>query len=154
MIYLRYLWSLLRHKWFVFVAGRRLGVGVWQLLIHDLSKFSSAEFGPYARRFGGGRGGAIDHSADAQEWCDAWRHHWTHNPHHWEFWVNDGTPLLMPDRYVREMVADWCGAGRAYTGRWEVAAWYAANRDRYQLHPATRARVEQVIGEWRAPSWC
>jgi len=53
--------------------------------------------------------------------------------------------LAMPERYVREMVADWMGAGRAITGKWEVAAWYAKTREHIILHPETRAQVEAMI---------
>jgi hypothetical protein len=153
VIYLRYFWSVLRHKWFVFVAGRRLGVSLWQLVIHDLSKFSPAEFGPYARRFGAGRGGAVDHSADTEEWRAAWAHHWQNNPHHYEYWCGgDGALLMpMPEHFVREMVADWCGAGRAYTGRWEVHEWYAKNSAGMILHPGTRVRVEHLLADWKVP---
>jgi hypothetical protein len=56
-------------------------------------------------------------------------------------------PLPMPEKYVREMVADWCGAGRAYTGRWDVAGWYEQQRERVVLHPDTRALVEQLVRE-------
>jgi hypothetical protein len=41
---------LLLHKWYVFLAGRRLKVPFWRLVVHDLSKFSPAEFRHYARR--------------------------------------------------------------------------------------------------------
>jgi hypothetical protein len=54
-------------------------------------------------------------------------------------------PLEMPECYVREMVADWCGAGRAITGKWEVAEWYTKTRAHIILHPATRVRVEELI---------
>jgi hypothetical protein len=33
----RFLATTVRHKWFVYQAGRRLGVSRWQLLVHDLS---------------------------------------------------------------------------------------------------------------------
>jgi hypothetical protein len=35
----RYFTYLVRHKWFVFLAGRRTGVPPRRLLIHDWSKF-------------------------------------------------------------------------------------------------------------------
>jgi hypothetical protein len=35
--------------------------------------------------------------------------------------------LPMPEKFVREMVADWMGAGRAITGRWDVNDWYRPN---------------------------
>lgn len=149
----RYLRTVLLHKWYVFVAGRMLGVPLWQLLIHDLSKFSAAEWGPYVRRFAGGRGGVMDKSADSAEWHMAWRHHWTRNAHHWEYWLPEpialnqaeAQPLPMPERYAREMVADWCGAGKAYTGAWDVASWYEQNAGRIILHPDTRALVEILV---------
>jgi hypothetical protein len=149
MIYVRYAASVLLHKWYVFLAGRRLGVPLRQLLVHDLSKFSPAEFGPFARRFGRGTGGKLEHETEPAEWRAAFEHHWIHNPHHWEYWAGgDGSFLsAMPEEYAREMVADWAGASRAYTGSWSIKDWYAKNT-RLQLHATTRARVERLIKEW------
>lgn len=53
--------------------------------------------------------------------------------------------LQMPEHFVREMVADWAGAGRAITGRWEVADWYAKNKGKMLLHPQTLALVERLL---------
>jgi len=39
----------------------------------------------------------------------------------------------MPEHFVREMIADWCGAGRAITGEWEVLDWYEKNREKMAL---------------------
>src|SRR5687768_3679818 len=50
----------------------------------------------------------------------------------------------MPEVYVREMLADWRGAGKAL-GFPDTAAWYAKNRDNIILHPDTRARLESMI---------
>jgi hypothetical protein len=55
------------------------------------------------------------------------------------------TALPMPEHFVREMVADWMGAGRAITGRWEVGQWYAKNHATIQLHAETRALVHQLL---------
>jgi hypothetical protein len=43
------------------------------------------------------------------------------------------------------MVADWMGAGRAITGRWDVASWYEANAHKMVLHPDVRVQVENLI---------
>ena len=48
--YIAYAQYVLAHKWYVFLAGCRLGLP-WLAALHDLSKFSPAEFGPYARFF-------------------------------------------------------------------------------------------------------
>jgi len=53
--------------------------------------------------------------------------------------------LPMPDRYRREMLADWRGAGLAQ-GTPDTVKWYKANRDKMQLHPETRAWIEERLG--------
>lgn len=41
----RFAWVILKHKWFVLLAGLEVGVPLWRLIIHDWSKFTPAEFG-------------------------------------------------------------------------------------------------------------
>lgn len=158
--HLRYLSYVLRHKWFVLVAGLKVGAPLWRLLIHDWSKFTPAEWRPYVLSFCGPGGYANRPPHVVEAFDRAWLHHQHANPHHWQHWVlredSGATKALpMPVPFVREMVADWMGAGRAITGRWEVAEWYAKNRDKMVLHPATRAFVEAMIpapgGEGREP---
>ncbi|HCF70962.1 MAG TPA: hypothetical protein DER33_05135 [Syntrophomonas sp.] len=50
----------------------------------------------------------------------------------------------MPEKYVKEMVADWRGAGLAQ-GQADTLAWYHANKHKIILHPATRSQVEQLL---------
>lgn len=144
MSHLRYARYLAVHKWFVLIAGLKVGAPLWRLLIHDWSKLTPAEWGPYVRRF-------YDKERERPgEFDSAWRHHQEHNPHHWQFWLRgngyEPAPTLMPEHFAREMVADWMGAGRAITGCWEVAEWYDKNAEKMVLHPATRAYVEKIIG--------
>jgi hypothetical protein len=143
----RYFKYVCRHKWFVFIAGLKVGeIPMWRLIIHDYSKFSRAEWTPYVNRFFGGRAGVEDKELDPNEFKQAWKHHWTHNPHHWEYWTEEYTePQQMPDTYAREMVADWLGAGRAITGSWDLVEWYNKNRARQVIHPSTRRRVENLL---------
>lgn len=78
--YLRYLWALLRHKWFVGVECFREGL-FWRGIIHDWSKFLPDEFIPYANFFYG----------DKKVWKDrfnlAWNKHQKRHDHHWQFWM-------------------------------------------------------------------
>lgn len=53
-----YLKYVIRHKWFVFLAGLDRGVPLWQLLIHNWSKFLPWEWMPYAEWFNGLDGGS------------------------------------------------------------------------------------------------
>lgn len=154
--HLQYLRYVLRHKWHVLRGCLRLGVPLWRALIHDWTKFTPAEWGPYVRRFAQGRGSQLDKASDPIEFHMAWRHHWTRNPHHWEYWLpepvalrqEDAQPLPMPDTYVREMIADWHGAGMAQ-GQPDVAGWYRAHSHTMLLHPDTRRRVEVLLEAWR-----
>jgi len=146
---------ILRHKWFVFLAGIRLRVPPWRLLIHDWSKFTPAEWPAYADYFFAPKN---DKCPDWLFWEydrkskfeRAWLHHQHRNPHHWEHWLlrnKDGgyTSLKMPEHFAREMLADWAGAGRAITGKWEVRDWYEKNKANIALHASTRACVEDLL---------
>lgn len=152
--FFKYGWIVTRHKWFVFLAGRKT-VPWTRLFKHDLTKFSRAEFGPYKRRYASGRAGKTDHTDDNTEWHVAWGHHWKRNPHHWEHWLRfvwdpmkkelRPEPIEMPHTYVMEMIADWKGAGRAYSGTWDISMWYFKNAERMVLHPATRVVIEHEL---------
>ncbi len=139
---------LARHKWYVYKAGRALGVGRLQLLIHDWSKLLPIEWCAYANYFFGEKvetfheaGKRTDPAAVAFD--RAWAHHLRKNPHHWQYY--DGAE--MPAKYALEMVADWIGAGAAQgkTSSTHVFNWYHENKDRIVLHLHTRAYVELLI---------
>lgn len=144
--HLQYGRYVMRHKWFVFVAGRKTQAPLWRLVIHDWSKMSRAEWGPYVREF------YDPERAVSGEFDRAWLHHQHHNLHHWQSWIlreddGDTQALPMPERFVREMVADWMGAGRTITGRWETGEWYDANAHRIVLHPDVRTLVERLLDQ-------
>ncbi len=165
-VYFQYFKYVLVHKYFVFVAGLKTEAPIWLLLIHDWSKFLPSEFIPYAQYFYNKERQAVE-ALDAisdfglaelapfgyyikDHFNVAWLYHQRRNPHHWQYWYlmqdNDPSfPLPMPEKYAREMVADWAGAGRAITGKWETAAWYEKNKKRILLHPDTRLFVETLL---------
>lgn len=149
--YTRYLWYLLKHKWYTFVECCHLGVP-WLGVIHDLSKFSSVEFVRSARRYCGDPVEQL-RATDPYKW--AWLHHQRTNKHHWGYWVvyipipdqnyNEVWGCLpIPDRYRREMLADWIGSGKTF-GSSNPAEWYEKNKDKMLLHPDTRAWIEEQL---------
>lgn len=157
MIYWTYLKYLARHKWHVFVASCDLGVPLLGIL-HDLSKFRPSEFIPYATYFYGPHA-AMRTQTDAEKdaFDAAWLVHQHANKHHWQHWVlredSGATKVLpMPDRYRREMLADWRGAGMAITGQDNTAAWFKKNRTHMILHPETAAWLYEQMGIVR-PWW-
>lgn len=87
---------------------------------------------------------------DEAKFDAAWLKHIHRNSHHWQHWVlhedSGGMKTVeMPTNDVYEMVADWCGAGRAITGRWLVKPWYESNKEKIILHPRSRKLAEALI---------
>ena len=149
-----YLKYVLRHKWHVFVGCRRLGVPLWQSLVHDMSKFGWAEWGAYVNWFYRRSKNESDALAQRAAFDAAWNHHQKCNPHHWQYWLliadTDNpriTALPIPQCYVLEMVADWYGAGMAIHGRNDLGSWHLNNKDRIILEDDTRYRVTQAIAK-------
>jgi len=152
--HLKYFKYLMHHKWFVYVAALKLRNApldlFWLSIIHDWSKFRLSEWNPYAECFY-----APDGSKQYNESRDftlAWNHHQKRNKHHWQYWIitwDRGITEAIPmhREYIWEMVADWMGAGRAITGRWEVKEWYVKNKDKMILHYETRVQVEEILND-------
>lgn len=139
-IVLRAIWEyvayLLKHKWFVFCRGIRIGVPVWQLITHDLSKLLPREFRlNILRRLG------VDVAENTR--LSNFYHH-RRNPHHWAYWVSYCGPEEMPERYILEMLADWQAAGDAKGGL-SAVEWWERNKNRLHLHPKTRRKIENLL---------
>jgi len=148
MRHVNYAKYILKHKWYVYRATRFMRISRWRGLVHDMSKLLPSEWFPYAKTFYNRDGsGRYDKTVDFNM---AWLKHQHRNKHHWQYWLlrmDSGLeiPMKIPQTYVREMVADWMGAGRAITGEWEVAEWYEKNRCNIHLHPTTEDEVDAII---------
>ena len=150
MRHINYLKYILKHKWFVFLACLRIAPIklLWFSVIHDISKFLPSEWWAYARTFYKSDGSKQYN--ETQEFTIAWNNHQKRNKHHWQYWLitwDRGTTeaIPMPNIYISEMIADWFGAGRAITGKWEAPQWYQKNKDKIILHPDTRSIVESIL---------
>lgn len=131
----------LRHKWLILKTAPRYGVPFWQALIHDWSRFTPAEFIPSANYFYGTfRRGYVWKRGEYPAYDTARDLHETRNPHHARYW--NGRPI--PVCYVREMLCDWDAAGQVKGN--PIEPWYAANRDRLGLHPATLRQIDAILG--------
>jgi len=139
---IKYAKLILKHKAYVAWAGLTKvgGIPITQLIIHDWSKFSPSEFFAYQRQFDKGQ------EKDPDQWEAALQHHYNHNAHHPEYWIKaDGTPLPMPEVYVREMVADWYAASKAYQGHWDIKEWVEKSVPRFNLHPVTKHHLNKIL---------
>ena len=146
--HLNYLKYVFRHKWFVLLASIRIGAPLWSAITHDMSKFLPSEWMPYARTFYDSDGSKQYVESDG--FARAWNDHQKRNKHHWQYWLitwdrGNTEPLPMPTNCIYEMVADWMGAGRAITGKWESKEWYEKNKTVIILTDDARSIVEQIL---------
>ena len=146
----------MKHKWFVLMAGLKIvkGLSIWRLIKHDCSKFLPSELPHYGRQFFGNKD-------QPYKFMLAWLNHQNNNNHHWEYWIPrtghskcdppylSGEPLEMKHEAVREMVAGWLGASRAYDGNWpkslEEWGWFKENFNKIRLNPKTRKQIIVIL---------
>lgn len=138
-------------------------------ILHDLSKYGPTEFIASAKHFQGNRS-PIDAAKEKDGYSLAWQHHKGHNPHHWEYWIDNvgtrkNTPIEIPYEYVVEMVCDWVGAGIVYSKRevdydepyTEPLEHYNAHRDVRIFDPFTQMTIEmflKIIAERGVNAFC
>lgn len=139
---------LCTHIAYVQEACKLLDMPYSQIVAHDNSKWSMEEFPAYAMKFCYKPKDDEEKLAIEDNFAVAWLHHENLNPHHWGHWIPRtgkyvNIPLPMPDNYVKEMVADWLGAGKAYNGSWNIAGWLNTNGVRFNLHPETISLINQ-----------
>jgi hypothetical protein len=141
----KYLSYVIRHKWWVLYYGIKIGAPLRRLLLHDMSKFLPAEWVPYRDFFDGPQ----PPSAEVRErFMAAVKLHKSRNPHHWEWWIRDYYPggvANMTEPYLLELLADWCGAGRAINGKADPIGWYTREKEKIIMAPETRARLEAML---------
>jgi hypothetical protein len=149
IIFLKYLRVVIRHKTAVFRACIAAGLYI-QAITHDLSKFSFLEFIEYAFYF---QGTPRDKKRHERGFAIAWQHHKGHNPHHYEYWVDDpdngGIPLIIPYKYAMEMVCDWIGAGKVYNpSEWTIAEplkYWETKKKKTKIHPALISFFDEIF---------
>lgn len=140
----KYLKTVLKHKWFVFLECAKRGL-IWQGIFHDWHKFLPNEWFAYVENFQGTRTDEVK-----SNFIIAMNFHMNKAKHHWNYWVYLGydeelIPLKMPKKHALEMFCDWLGASKAYTGNSDCSEWYEMTKDKIVLHPETRKYVEELI---------
>lgn len=153
--YLVYLKYVLKHKYFVFLECWKLGI-VWLGITHDWSKLLPSEFIPYAKHFYNktvrdSTGYYKPYDTGDKAFDLAWFWHQKRNKHHWQYWclpMDGGSAkvLDMPMKYRKEMLADWCGAGRAQ-GTPNSLNWFEVHGGKFILHPDVRAWIHERLRE-------
>ena len=132
----KYLKYVLTHKWHVARFCFKYGL-YWRGVKHDWSKFLPSEWRPYAHYFYGDVDKEYPSESkyvrtELKDWRKiqfdrAWLKHQHRNDHHWQHHVlreDSGATKALEMTYDQkcEMIADWCGAGIAITGKLEVVS--------------------------------
>ena len=143
--------TITRHKIKVGELCFRLGL-YKQGLLHDLSKYSPAEFAAGVKYYQGDRSPIGEEKRD-KGYSLGWLHHKGRNMHHWDFWVDRVDDKLvcyeMPKRYVKEMVCDRVAACMIYQGDKytdaSALAYLEKGKDVMFLHPNTAALLTKYL---------
>ncbi len=143
--------TITRHKILVGKLCFRCGL-YRQGLLHDLSKYSPAEFLMGVRYYQGTRS-PNDAEREAKGYTTAWLHHKGRNKHHLEYWVDYDASrkvpglvgMKMPDNYIVEMFCDRIAAskiyqGDAYTDR-SALDYFNQGRGKVLLHPYSEEKL-------------
>ena len=117
--------------------------------VHDLSKYSNEEFDAYRLNFypTTEEKNSPDYSDRIKEIFDpAWVHHYTNNPHHPQYWLDDNkNPIDMELKYIIEMICDWIAMSNKFGGT--VIDWYnnSAGDEKSYMTENTKRIVEKIF---------
>lgn len=153
MNFFGHLSTILKHRHKVMLHCFKAGIPVRGLL-HDLSKFSPAEFIAGVKYFQGTRS-PNEMERELFGFSAAWMHHKGRNRHHFEYW-NDVSPVTkryepvkMPVKYFKEMFCDRVAASKIYRGKEYTddypLAYFLRGNARLYMHKATAEMLEKCL---------
>jgi len=149
----RHFKTITYHKYLVAKGCFRVGL-YWQGIVHDLSKYSPAEFLVGVKYYQGNRS-PNNAEREAAGYSSAWMHHKGRNRHHYEYWNDydkDGNmiPVPMPDKYIAEMIMDRIAASKVYEGKnykdsSPLAYYRKGGTANIPMHEYTRSVLERML---------
>ncbi len=144
--------TIMKHKWIVFKLCCKVGIP-WRGLVHDLSKFSPTEFRESSKYYVGVHS-PIPEARKAKGYSETYLHHVGRNKHHVEYWIDMELPqkaIVIPYKYLVEMVCDDLAAGMVYNGKnWTNDTQYnywMKKRQRTIINPKTDHFLTEVFLE-------
>lgn len=108
---------------------------------HDISKYDVDEFSAYRKEFY-----PVDEEekeANKEAFDIAWKHHYSNNLHHWNWWYETGNMDNMKMPYVVEMICDWEGMGYKFGNN--SKQYYEQNKHKIQLGEKQRLFAEELM---------
>ena len=150
---LSHLVTVSRHRSEVLKNCIRSGIPI-QGLLHDLSKFSPAEFIVSCVNYQGNRS-PNDREREIKGYSEAWMHHKGRNRHHFEYWTDYSSKTRklegvdMPLRYLIEMFCDRVAASKIYMGENYTDSspleYFERGRAHRLISPKTSHRIEFLL---------
>lgn len=143
------------HRYLVMTGCFKVGL-YKQGLLHDLSKYSPAEFLVGARYYQGDRS-PNNAEREAIGYSTSWLHHKGRNKHHFEYWIDFNSKDIpggmaavpMPDNYIIEMFMDRVAACKVYHGDHftteDPMLYYESRNERILLHEKTKKKLEFLL---------
>ena len=154
--YIKHFMVISKHKFYVMRFCFKCGF-YKRGILHDLSKYGLTEFFSSPKYFQGNRS-PIEAEKDKNGYSIAWQHHKGHNPHHWEYWIDNigtykNTPCKIPYEYVIEMLCDWLAAGIVYSKQKpnfnkpyaEPLKYYNAHKNERIFYKETQKLIEYYL---------
>ncbi len=148
--------TITKHKMEVMKNCFRVGL-YWQGILHDLSKYSPAEFLVGCKYYQGTRS---PNNAEREDtgYSMSWLHHKGRNKHHYEYWIDYSAiygegiiGLKMPEKYIIEMAMDRIAAckiymGDSYTDRSPLEYFEkGAGKLGKMIHPETEEELRKLL---------
>jgi hypothetical protein len=120
---------------------------LWLGFIHDLSNFLLDEFFPHAKCFY--KPDDTEQYEPSMEYKLAHLKHCHRNPHQYQYWLEvyhgNLIPMPMPEKYIREMIADWTSSAIVYHQQNNTIPWYEKYKDTLLLHEETTKTLEKIL---------
>ncbi|MCL2254501.1 MAG: DUF5662 family protein [Lachnospiraceae bacterium] len=153
--FFNHLKTVVYHRHLVMAGCFKVGL-YKQGLLHDLSKFSPAEFLIGVKYFQGVQSPNNGERLDIG-YSSAWLHHKGRNKHHYEYWIDYSmtyipggmAPVPMPLKYSIEMLMDRIAACKVYNRRNyqddSALKYYLSGKDPAPMHGDTRKLLELLL---------
>lgn len=117
-----------------------------RIVLHDLSKYSKQEFDAYRKYYYPINKKEKENSKE--NFDAAWLHHWSTNPHHWQYRQNKtnfSKDNLNDIVNVLENICDWLAMGYNFNNR--PYQYYEENKNQIKLCPEEKKFLEYIIYE-------
>jgi adenosyl cobinamide kinase/adenosyl cobinamide phosphate guanylyltransferase len=124
---------------------------------HDLDKYQDDLFEPYRKKYFPINDEESNEMIDIID--DVFKIHYSRNPHHWEYWLDDDgdlNELMHNDEEIDndvmiayiEMLCDWCSFGLKQDNPKEVRDWYISHKPTMVLFPKEQEIIEELLKEY------